>query len=655
MEPKVAETVFNIPVDKTFHYNIPEEFKSRIKVGQRIEAELQSTLETGIVVGILEKSNIPRMKDIYRLVDEYPFPSEQTLSLARWIKKRYLCAIGQAMSLLIPAGLPGLKSKYKEQKWQVNPPSFNLELFPLSSCHLDKFLDQDTIKPIFLQYLYSKDKMRVYAEIIRRTVSTGKRVLIIVPETYRINSIVEVLKKFNNYEYAMLYSGRNDRRKWNEWMKVKYNLADVIIGSRLAIFAPVESLGLIIIDDEHDPSYQLTESPRFNVRDVVLERGKRNESIILMTSQTPSIESWYAIKKNEFDYLLLSIQKSAAPVKVEIVDLKKDPEILKKGTVSTTLRKSIGREFEKNNKAIIFINRLGYSKYISCQECGHIISCPNCRVTLTHHLNEKSLICHYCNYYEGVPDVCPRCGGMKLRGIGLGGEKIEKELSNIFGENTVLRLDSETASGKKREEILKLFREEKKKILVGTQMVLRALDDPGVSLIGVIMADALLNFPDFRASEIAFYTMFRIIMKSWESKRPREIIVQGVNINHYLFESMFKMDSDIFYRNELEVRKELFFPPYSNMINILIRGRNEEKISYLMNYLIKYLRKDLPEGIKLYGPVSAPIEKVRQNYRMQILIKAPVGERVFDYLGGILSKFQQKPNMGRYVMEIETY
>lgn len=655
MEPKVAETVFNIPVDKTFHYNIPEEFKSRIRVGQRIEAELQSTLETGIVVGFLEKSNIPKIKDIRRLVDEYPFPTWETLSLARWVKKRYLCAIGQAMSLLIPAGLTGLKSKYNEQKWQAKPSGFNLELFPLSSSHLDKFLDQDTLKPIFLQYLYSKDKMRVYEEIIIRTVSTGKKVLIIVPETYRINSIMEVLKKSIDYEYAILYSGCKDRRKWNEWMKVKNNLADVIIGSRLAIFAPVESLGLIIIDDEHDPSYQLTENPRFNVRDVALERGKRKGSIILMTSQTPSIESWYAIKKNEFDYLPLSIQKISTHVKVEIVNSEKDPAILKKGTVSIVLRKCIEKELEKNKKIIILINRLGYFKYISCQECGHIINCPNCRVTLTHHLEEKSLICHYCNYYEGIPEVCPQCGGIKLRGIGSGGEKIERELSNIFGENTVLRFDSETASGKKGEEILRLFREEKKKILVGTQMVLRALDDPGVSLIGVILADTLLNFPDFRTSEIAFYIMFRIIMKSRESEKPRQIIVQGVNTDHYLFESMLNMDSDIFYINELNVRKELFFPPYSNMIKILIRGKNKEKISYLMNYLIKYFKKDLPEGIKLYGPVSAPIEKIRRNYRMQILIKAPVGDRVFDYLGSILSEFQKKANMGRYVMEIETY
>lgn len=479
----------------------------------------------------------------------------------------------------------------------------------------------NTNNTYLLKGVTGSGKTEVYMHIIKEVIDRGMQAIMLVPEISLTPQIVSRFRQRFNNEVAVLHSGLSDGERYDEYRKIKKGLVKIVVGARSAIFSPFQNLGVIIIDEEQVTSYKQENNPRYHTRDVALFRCKYHNCPLVLGSATPSLESYARAKKGV--YKLLTLNKRAnnkLMPEIRIVDMKK--EIRNNyHNISLELENAIKEKLDKKEQIIILLNRRGYSSMLTCKDCGEVIKCPNCDISLTYHKTSNTLRCHYCGYGTKVQDTCPSCYGKSLTMYGLGTEKLEEELVKKFSAR-VVRMDLDTTTSKKaHSKIIKDFLEQKYDILVGTQMIAKGLDFPNVTLVGVINADASLNIPDFRSSEYTYQLLSQVSGRSGRDKKEGIVIIQTLNPEHYSIKYAKYHDYDGFFNYEMRIRKKLGYPPYYYLTLIKILSRDYQLCMKEANKVGEFLRKNLPSDVIVLGPSIASTFKVNNIYHFQCIIK----------------------------------
>jgi len=620
--------VFSIPFNRIFHYSLPIDLESEKLVGRRVVAPFGSKKRTGYIVGSIIKSGLKGLKMIEEIVDKQPLISTNLLELARWISKYYVCSLGQALDTILPHNFRPVKPR---QKILEQEPKVFSAFIP--SPQQKKILRpiQNNIKEkkfgVFLIHgVTDSGKTEVYLQAIAQAQEVGRQSIFLVPEislTPQFLSIFE--ERFGSSRIGLWHSRLSQGERYRTWQSAYQGKIDIMIGPRSAIFAPFPNLGLIIIDEEHDTSYKQEKRPMYHTRELAEKRTELERATLVLGSATPSLEAFYRALTGVKPYTLLTlperIYKRSLP-SVDVIDMRE--ELRKRNNrsiLSLKLCEAITERLKRGEQVILFLNRRGYSTFILCRECGFVLKCPNCNVSLVYHFEDKRVKCHYCNHQHEAPRFCPRCGSREIRYFGTGTERVEQVVKKMFPRAKVMRMDIDTMRYRyAAEKIFNAFRQRKVDILVGTQLVAKGWDFPDVTLVGIISADTALNLPDFRSAERTFSLITQVAGRSGRGTKGGEVIVQTYNPDHYSIRMAVKHNYWSFYEREIEFRKELNYPPSTNLVIVLVKGKDEEKVITTSENIGSLLKREINRAIVL-GPAPAVLNKIAGKYRWQIIIK----------------------------------
>ncbi len=481
-----------------------------------------------------------------------------------------------------------------------------------------KALDSGQYATFLLHGVTGSGKTFVYMELAQKTLQQGRSVLVLVPEIGLTPQVAAMfIKKFG--EIVGIYHSKFTaaERRWI-WRNVQDGKIRIVIGPRSALFLPFRELGLIIVDEEHDTSYkQMEHPPLYHARDVAVVRGKMENSVVVLGSATPSAETYFNAIRKKYRYLEMRHRITGYyHPDVEIVDMK---EVKSPGPLSPKLLEELEKTVTAGKQAILFLNRRGFAPHIQCLDCGHVFKCPHCSVTLTFHRKEKLLKCHLCGFEMPAPDICPACGSTRLKPIGTGTEKVEGVINRLLPNARILRMDMDTTRRKHaHEEIYARFKNMEAQVLIGTQMVVKGFDFPNVGLVGVVLADVGLNLPDFRAEERIFQLITQVIGRI---RRGGIVIIQTYSPETPAIRHALKLDYHGFMKEELEKRREFGYPPFKRILTVMLTGRSRQKVIDTSRGFYEALTSQAPQGIEIYPPNPAPIEKIRGKYRYRIVIK----------------------------------
>ena len=489
---------------------------------------------------------------------------------------------------------------------------------------------------VLLKGVTGSGKTEVYLQAISEVITLGMKAIVLVPEISLTPQTIERFKsRFDRV--AVLHSSLTERQRGDQWWDIKSGNADVVVGARSAIFAPLEDVGLIVIDEEHENTFKQDTSPRYNARDVSVVRAAYENAVVVLGSATPSLESFYNTGIGKYECVALKNRVGHKPLpRVEVIDMRR--EIFGgKGQkpISDYLELSMKKCLSKKEQVLLLLNRRGFSPFISCRRCGFVLKCKRCDISLTYHKRKNAVICHYCFSEEPVPGKCPDCCSPGIRFTGFGTERMEELIRARFPKHNLLRMDSDTMRGRdSHEKALSNFRCGDIDILLGTQMIAKGLDFPNVTLVGVLSADTIINLPDFRASEKTFQLLCQVAGRTGRGAKGGKVIVQTFNPDHYSITHAATHDYDGFAKKELEYRKQLYYPPYGRLARVVLRGKKDQDVKEkasdiaekLMNAiklsngpLLAGLRKD---KVGVLGPAPAPIVRVKDNYRWHLIVKA---------------------------------
>lgn len=487
-------------------------------------------------------------------------------------------------------------------------------------------------------------KTEVYLAAIDETLALGRSALLMVPEIALTPAVAgQFFSRFGD-NVAILHSAFTDTERVEQWRRIRDGAARVVVGTRSGVFAPVQNLGLIIVDEEHDQSYKQEEVPRYNGRDVAIVRAQAANAVVVMGSATPSLETRYNVERAKYRLLEMPERIESRPMpQVELIDMRTEfLESRKHATFSRRLVEAVQERLANGEQTMLLLNRRGFSSFVACRACGEKIECVNCAVTLTYHRRDKRLLCHYCNYAEKVPDTCPKCKSEYLHFLGVGSERVEDELHQAFPKARVARLDRDTASSKRHfESILQGFRERSFDILVGTQMIAKGHDIPNVTLVGIVSADIGLGMPDFRAAERTFQLLTQAAGRAGRGFLRGRVLIQTINPEHYAVRFASLQDYGLFYEKELQFRKLMRYPPFSALANLLVRSQKQEDALRMSAEIGQFLTP-APEGMKVMGPAEAPVPRLKNEFRYQLLLKSIDRKKLNSILHNLRNFAQEK-------------
>jgi primosomal protein N' (replication factor Y) len=510
---------------------------------------------------------------------------------------------------------------------------------------------------VFLMYgVTGSGKTEVYMQAIEEVLRQGKEAIVLVPEISLTPQMVERFKGRFGSQVAVLHSGLSIGEKYDEWRKIHRKEVKLVVGARSAIFAPFENLGMIIIDEEHEASYKQEENPRYHARDVAIYRARFYQCPVVLGSATPSLESFARAKKGVYQLLTLKKRMSENGLpSVTIVDMREELRSGNRSMFSRALFEKLQDRLNKGEQSVLFLNRRGYSTFVMCRDCGHVIRCPHCDISLTYHRVQQRLKCHYCGYEEPITYRCPSCGSEHIRFFGTGTQKVEEELSKLLPEARVIRMDVDTTSRKgAHERLLAAFGEGKADILLGTQMIAKGLDFPKVTLVGVLTADTMLHLPDFRASEKTFQLLTQVSGRAGRHELPGEVVIQTYTPEHYSVELAANHDYDTFYQKEMAIRKLHGYPPFYYLTLITVSHCEITKAVAVTEKIATYLRAHLSKEAIILGPVASPIARLHDRYRYQCMIKYKREPNFTHVLKTVVDRYQQEMSQGELLITIDT-
>lgn len=493
-----------------------------------------------------------------------------------------------------------------------------------------------------LEGITGSGKTEVYLQTIEQALLAHQTALMLVPEIALTPQMVNRFKSRFGEKVAVLHSGLSAGERYDEWRKIQRKEASVVVGARSAIFAPLENIGLIIIDEEHETSYKQTEAPRYHARDLALWRGKYHHCPVVLGSATPSLESRARGQKKVYRLLTLKNRPTAQNLPaVSIIDLKDEYQQGNVTTFSELLKEKIQDRLTKKEQVVLLLNRRGYSSFLLCRSCGEVLKCPNCDISLTLHMDIKKMKCHYCGHEEEVPKKCPNCGSSKIRYYGTGTQKVEEELQNLFPQAKILRMDVDTTSKKgAHEKILSAFSQHQADILLGTQMIAKGLDYPLVTLVGVLNADTALNLPDFRAGEHTFQLLTQVAGRAGRGELKGEVVIQTFNPENYAITLAKHHDYESFYQKEMQLRHLGHYPPYYYTVQLTASHEKEDKAAEAMFACYHLLKQHLSKEAIFLGPGPKAILRIKNKYYYQVLVKYKHEENLHQLLKMIQEKTQ---------------
>ncbi|MDD6211683.1 MAG: primosomal protein N' [Clostridiales bacterium] len=636
---KFANVIVDIShqrVDQTFQYRIPEELQGKVKVGMPVLVPFGGGGRK--VKGFLvELTNVPefdeeRLKDIEMVEEKGNVIEDQLIQLASWMKETYGCTMIQALKTVLPSKRRVKSRKARvsqtslpeDEEWHPEPaPSLNEEQSRAVE-GIWQEIHGEKPRPCLLFGVTGSGKTEVYMELISRMAAEGRQSILLIPEislTYQ--NLQRFYRRFGR-RVAVVNSRLSEGEKFDSMEKARKGEVDLIIGPRSALFAPFPRLGLILVDEEHETAYNSETSPRYHGVETAIARAGLANAGIVLGSATPSMESFDAAMDRRYAVFPLRKRARSGSVlpQVDVVDMREELREGNKSIFSGTLAQSIRERLEKKEQIILFLNRRGYAGFISCRSCGTVMKCPHCDVSLTSHRGGR-LVCHYCGYERPMPDRCPSCGSPYIAGFGIGTQKVEAMISREFPEARVLRMDLDT-TGKKdsHSRILSAFAGGEADILLGTQMIVKGHDFPKVTLVGILAADLSLYSSDFRSAERTFQLLTQAAGRAGRAGSRGNVVIQTYNPENYAVSLAAKQDYITFYKQEIQYRKMMGYPPAGEMMSLLITSPQEETAEEFAQRLVRDIRREfIREAPVLIGPADAGIAKIQDLYRKRIYVK----------------------------------
>lgn len=499
---------------------------------------------------------------------------------------------------------------------------------------------------ILLHGVTASGKTEVYFKLIDDTIKSGKNVLFLAPEIALASQLTKRLaKKFGTEDVAIWHSSISDGERYDVWQKLYKDEIKILAGARSAVFAPLKNIGLIIIDEEHEGAYkQTTPAPRYDARVVARKLAEFHNCPLLLGSATPDISTYYRAMNTGNLFELKRRYNDAKVPPVVVINMQEYGRAAYRSVISKPMQVEIRETLDQGKQVILLINRRGFSTYTQCQACGHVIECPNCAIPMIWHAKDQMLKCHYCNHAEYFPDVCPECGSDAFKNSGTGTQKIEQYIKELFPENNVERIDSDILVRKGEHiRLLEKFQRGDIDILVGTQMIAKGLDNPNVTLVGVISADASFNLPDFRASERGFQLLTQVAGRAGRGEFAGKVLFQTYNPDFYALESAKSQNYGEFYTAEIAAREEFDYPPFSQIIRLILSSQNgfraeksAQEIAMRLSLMVE--KFGISERIEVLGPTPCVIERINSQYRFQILIKNKMGEKGHQFVSSFMNK-----------------
>lgn len=489
-------------------------------------------------------------------------------------------------------------------------------------------------------------KTEIYLTLIAEQLKKGKSAIFLVPEISLTPQMLSQLRARFGGNAAILHSGLSAGERFDEWCRLREGTAKIAIGARSAIFAPVENVGVILIDEEHDGSYLSESSPRYSTFDIAYLRAKYNGCKLILGSATPSIETYRRAKQGEFQLIRLPERINRRPMPdVEIADMRREVRRGNPSPFSAVLREKLERCLAEGNQAILFLNRRGYSQSVICHTCGYVAKCEHCDVALTYHSEEGCLKCHYCGTHYHMLSACPECGGTHLGYVGTGTQKVVGELKKLYPQARVLRMDNDTTSGKEGHyKILKQFAEREADILVGTQMVAKGHDFPSVTLVGILDADMSLHFPDYRSNERTFQLITQVAGRSGRAEEKGEVVLQTYDPENYILRFAAKYDYEGFYEHEISMREATMFPPFAKIIRVMVTGEEERETVDALREVYENLQKvyaTFSDEFLFFHKMHAPVKRIQNKFRYQVLMRLTDGN-ILKEIYDAVSKVKRK-------------
>ncbi|NQO46627.1 primosomal protein N' [Streptococcus suis] len=498
-----------------------------------------------------------------------------------------------------------------------------------------------------LQGVTGSGKTEVYLQVIDQVLKMGKTAIMLVPEISLTPQMTNRFIARFGQKVAILHSGLSDGEKYDEWRKIERGEAQVVVGARSAIFAPLKNLGAIIIDEEHEATYKQDSNPRYHARDVAKLRADYNQAVLVLGSATPSLETRARASRGLYGRLVLNQRANpqARIPEVQVIDFRDYIGQHEASNFTPVLIEKIQEKLARKEQVVLMLNRRGYSSFVMCRDCGTVDQCPNCDISLTLHMDSRSMNCHYCNFQKPIPQVCPNCQSRAIRYYGTGTQKAYDELQELLPNARILRMDVDTTKKKgAHEALLEKFGRQEADILLGTQMIAKGLDFPNVTLVGVLNADTALNLPDFRSSERTFQLLTQVAGRAGRADKEGEVIIQTYNPNHYAIAFAKNQDYEGFYQYEMSIRKSLGYPPYYFTVGLTFSHKSEDLVIKKAYETVQLLRENLTEQIQILGPTPKPIARTHNLYHYQIILKYRREEQLEQVLNRILDWTQERDN-----------
>jgi len=708
----IIEVAIPLPLDRTFHYGVPEHLRTAVRQGVRVFVPFGRRKVTGYVLGPAASTG-GELKDIIAVLDDAPLFTPSELAFFRWIASYYLHPLGEVIKTALPAGI-NLESRrgptdgdaidterirggrtirlerfYRATEGSAEAASVRgtgarillhlLEngeasrsrlnsLFPNPAAPLKRLLERGLVtvdereiyrdpfaeevfepvqplalnesqsaaydriasaisrgefSPFLLHGVTGSGKTEVYLHAIAHALEQGKTALILTPEIALTPQLVKRFRSRFSQGIAVLHSGLTPGERFDEWRRIRRGEVSIVIGARSAIFAPLEDLGIIVVDEEHEASYKQSDGVTYNARDLALVRGKMEKAAVVLGSATPLITTFHAARQGKLHYLGLPERvRGLSLPETRILDARR----LKNASFSPELADALAENLEHGGQSLLFLNRRGFATFLVCRDCGHVFRCPNCSVTLTYHRAKQRHFCHYCDFSLPAPSVCPGCNGAEIGLFGKGTERLEDEVRELLPGARVARMDSDTTAGRGgHARILRKLEEGNIDILIGTQMIAKGHDYPGVTLVGVVSADATLNLPDFRSAERTFQLVSQVMGRAGRGDAPGKVLIQGMAPDHYALARAAAHDYEGFFDDELSFREEAGYPPFSHLALVNLSCTAEkpvEQAALEAAAMLREMRRVTNARLEILGPAPAPLAKVRGRFRWQILLKA---------------------------------
>lgn len=639
-----------------------------VKRGDVVKVPLGSRVVSGVVVGEAEDRGEFELKPISEINQMWPAFSEERMKWLEWVAEYYFYPLGQVMRLCFPP-LEKKTSNRKSQRPSILPEKQNKKQHQLNEEQQECFNAISKAEGFVTHLIHGvtgSGKTEIYLELFEKTLSQGKRGLFLLPEISLTPQLIQRFVERFGDQIAVLHSQLTDRERTNQWWDIVEGRKKILIGARSAIFCPINDLGLIVVDEEHESSFKQDEMLKYNGRDAAIMLGKFSNCPVILGSATPSLDSWKNAQEKKFQLHQIKKRVQNRPLPdIQVVDMRLEKEktnFNRPGWLSESLYNEILQTLQKKEQVALLLNRRGMAQTVFCPDCGYSVECPNCDISLTLHANSH-MVCHYCDYHQNFKSKCTDCSTGELIQLGLGTEKVEDDLKKLFPDKVIARADRDEVSSRlEMEELIQRMENSEVDILIGTQMIAKGLDFPKLKLVGLLLADISFNLPDFRATEKSFQLITQMSGRSGrhvlDSEAPGKVVIQTYNAEHESIIYAQKNDYEGFVKVELMHRQQLNYPPYHKLAALRLQSQDLQKAQQTSSQILQraQLLKEKFAAfaeIEILGPAAAPIAKLRNQYRFHLLLKCAHSKKLNGFVRKLIGNSKWVPKQTKVIVDID--